>query len=574
MAASSAEVQPRASTDFVENSILETVVPINPNIDIANELRSWDGAVQDENGYILPFIKQRDVILFDELLPVYIVFRTPLLDDVTFKSYLARLAISVDAFVFSTVPPPAHEPKAPSKELIYSDTIKDVTEPLIVRQEEGDVLHAYAIWKVEVFISRPQGRFHTPSVYFRPAASLKPTEGTKKDIQDDEYLPSRAPTALNLLQAFDNDPALTGIHPRLSAMRISKIAPTTPVTRELTRPIRNGQRPVYRVVPALIWRVRYSKIHTSLDDLSLMAALDLEIPQFSTYNAKVKKIDLTLRGGDAESLADHGSATTAHKPGDQLTYLYKIQPDRASDGTPSLGSKGHYLTMVVEADVFISEDCRPSIAIEWKAMVEFATEQDPNMLKAAHRLSNPTMQAPKILGPDSLPTPDTQNQAGDALKNAINVTLTVSGPPRVPVGEIFHWNVFIVNRSDKARKLAILVMPKRRRDVEKRKSQLSTSPVIGLGTAKKELLTSAVVDENVVYAQQKSARTEMAELVCLTTDIRLGQLSPGSCYTADLKFLALSSGVLSVESVRIIDLATNETADIHNLPSVVAVEKE
>jgi hypothetical protein len=50
------------------------------------------------------------------------------------------------------------------------------------------------------------------------------------------------------------------------------------------------------------------------------------------------------------------------------------------------------------------------------------------------------------------------------------------------------------------------------------------------------------------------------------------QLSPGSCYTADLRFLALSAGVLSVESIRVIDLATNETADIRELPSIVAVE--
>jgi hypothetical protein len=51
------------------------------------------------------------------------------------------------------------------------------------------------------------------------------------------------------------------------------------------------------------------------------------------------------------------------------------------------------------------------------------------------------------------------------------------------------------------------------------------------------------------------------------------QLAPGSCYTADLKFIALTAGVQAVESVRVIDLATNETADIRDLPSIVAVEK-
>jgi hypothetical protein len=50
------------------------------------------------------------------------------------------------------------------------------------------------------------------------------------------------------------------------------------------------------------------------------------------------------------------------------------------------------------------------------------------------------------------------------------------------------------------------------------------------------------------------------------------QLAPGSCYTADLKLIALSAGVQAVESVRVIDLATNETADIRDLPSIVAIE--
>lgn len=52
------------------------------------------------------------------------------------------------------------------------------------------------------------------------------------------------------------------------------------------------------------------------------------------------------------------------------------------------------------------------------------------------------------------------------------------------------------------------------------------------------------------------------------------QLSPGSCYTADLKFVALSAGVLTVECVRVIDLATNETADIRDLPKIVATKEE
>jgi hypothetical protein len=514
----------------------------------------------------------------DELLPVHIVFRTPLLDDDdTLQSYLARLVLNLEAFVFSTAPPPEGEQKAgPTKELIFSSTIRDADQPIVVQHGEGEEGHTFVIWKVNAFISRPQGRFHKPAVYFQPMASFKPASTPETNDPHDEYLPSRVPTALNLLQAFENDPALAGIQPRLSAMRINKIAPSAaPVVKEMVRPIRSGQRPLFRVLPALIWRVRYARIHTSSNDLSLMASLDLEVASYASYDVRIKKVDLTLHGGEATHFANV-EHDTINKPGDQITYLYKVKPEIASDGTPALGSKGHYITMSVSAEVLMSEHCQPKIAIEWKTPVDFTkvTEQTTNAIQAAHRLSTPATQASTTANPDALPAHDSQTQtAADAVNNAINITLTISGPPKVTVGEIFTWNVFVVNRTDKPRKLAILVVPKRKRELEKHTSHLSTASGGSQKTDKKDLLAIAVIDENVVYAQQKSARTETAELICLTTDIRLGQLSPGSCYTADLKFLPLSTGVLGVESVRVVDLATNETVEIRELPSVVAEEK-
>jgi hypothetical protein len=340
---------------------------------------------------------------------------------------------------------------------------------------------------------------------------------------DDEYLPSRVPTAINLLQSFENDPALSGINPRLSALRISRIAPTAPVVKETTRPIPNGQRRLFRALPALIWRVRYSKLPSSLSDMSLMASLDLEIALITGYKIDIAKIHLSLRGGRVETVADHNGTSVVHKPGDQVTYLYKVTPDLNADGSPSLGSEGHVLTMTLSGKALVSEDCRPNIAIEWRTAVDFISTQEhnPNLLKVAHRLSNPATQPSKAISPDSLPSHD--KQPDDALKHAINITLTISGPPHVQVGEIFQWIVFIVNRSDKTRKLAVLVIPKRKRDLDRHKSHPSTSSAGGLQrSGKKTLLAGAVVDENIVYAKQKNARTEVAELICLTTDVRIG----------------------------------------------------
>lgn len=513
----------------------------------------------------------------DEQLSVYVVFRTPLLDDDTLESYRARLVVSLEAFAFSTAPPPEGEQKAgPTKELVFSSTIKETDQPTIVRHGEGDESQTYVIWKVDAFIARPQGRFHKPAVYFQPTASFKPASAPEKVDPEDEYLPSRVPTALNLLQAFENDPALAGVHPRLSAMRINKIAPNaSPVVREMIRPIRSGQRLLFRVLPALIWRVRYARVHTSLNDLSLLASLDIEVASYATYDVQIKTVDLTLNGGETTPFANMHDTSTNNKPGDLITYVYKLKPDVTPDGTPSLGSKGHFLTMRVTAQVLISPTCHPTISIDWKNVVDFTsliTEQSPSMLKAAHRLSThaPPQATPN---PDALPSHDTQTAPSpDESPASINLTLTVSGPPKVTVGEIFTWTLFIVNRSDKVRKLALLIMPKRKRDYDSHQAH-NARPSTSSAAPTTALLASAVVDENVVYAQQKSARTETAGLVCLSTEMRLGTLSPGACYTADVKFLPLEEGVLGIEAVRVVDMGTGDKVDVRDVPAIVAVGK-
>lgn len=50
-------------------------------------------------------------------------------------------------------------------------------------------------------------------------------------------------------------------------------------------------------------------------------------------------------------------------------------------------------------------------------------------------------------------------------------------------------------------------------------------------------------------------------------------LLPSACHTAELRFIALATGVLNVEGVRVVDLVTNETTDCRDLPSIVSMGK-
>lgn len=47
-------------------------------------------------------------------------------------------------------------------------------------------------------------------------------------------------------------------------------------------------------------------------------------------------------------------------------------------------------------------------------------------------------------------------------------------------------------------------------------------------------------------------------------------LLPGTCHSTELTLLPLAKGTLHLEAVRLVDVNTNETTDIRDLPDIVA----
>jgi len=62
--APSADAEPRSSAEFVESSVLEVIVPSDAAIDMEKGFEGWDGKTEDESSPILPFIPQRQLLLF------------------------------------------------------------------------------------------------------------------------------------------------------------------------------------------------------------------------------------------------------------------------------------------------------------------------------------------------------------------------------------------------------------------------------------------------------------------------------------------------------------------------------
>jgi hypothetical protein len=114
------------------------------------------------------------------------------------------------------------------------------------------------------------------------------------------------------------------------------------------------------------------------------------------------------------------------------------------------------------------------------------------------------------------------------------------------------------------------VIPKRRRT----EPRITRPPSTGYGGSRRDpKVADAVVDENIVYAMQRNSAIDSTEIVCLSTDTRVGPLAPSACYEVELKFMALKVGIVGVGAVRVVDLATQEHVDIKDLPTILVSPK-
>lgn len=333
-----------------------------------------------------------------------------------------------------------------------------------------------------------------------------------QEVIDDEYLPSEIPQPINLLQPFANDPALGGLKPKLSALRISRSAPVAPVPKQLLRPLRSGPRRLFRAAPAFLWRVRFTKSAAPSEPNVTIASVDLEITPFAGSNVSINQMKLSISPGHVEPLGPQ--LPLLSQPGDQVTLLYRLRPPM-SDSNTFIGNQAYHLTLNAAAGVLVSKTCTPQIRIDWTTPVDLPSTR-PNSRAGTSK------PASKPLGPDSLPISDPIGPPASSSITANGVFFTISGPQEVEVGEIFKWQLFVVNRSDKVHRLAVLAMPKRRH-MDRRHGAIESTSSFKMTTEDgKYAIAEPVLDDDVIYTLQRNAVQEPTELICLSPDVRIG----------------------------------------------------
>lgn len=517
---------------------------------------------------------------------MYTALQIPYTDERTLRSYLARLAVTVEVQAQNQ---PLNSEGPPSVETIFSKPIQDIDDPIIVVQtpDKNDASskdgHLLLIWKVSAMhVERPRMRLAAgTNVVLFASATLKPAHEVQPDARKDEYLPSLIPSGINLLESFGQDPMMAGNNkPRLSALRVSRVIPTTSVGRDLMRPFKNICRRSFRAFPVIGTRIKYCRPNIKPNSQLMIATLDVDILPVSGCDIILDDIEIKMLDGTIEDLNNlHGTKFPVKcLPLDNLTFLYRLSP-KESAGDMSVKSNLRTLDMTIKVSAVVTENCKAHIVMNWKTSVDFTIPVNPGYGQPSQNLQR--TRRPANLSIDSFDSTHSNVTLRSDLPSLepthihkrissvpdFGITITLSGPDCVTPGEPFIWNAFVVNRSNKPRKLALIVVPKRRRG----EPRSNRPPTIG---PESDIFADAYIDEHIVHVVQKNATLDSADIICLSTDLRVGPLAPSACHAVDVKMLTYTTGVVALEAVRVVDMGTNEHVDIHDIPTIVSVPKE
>ncbi|KAK5990428.1 hypothetical protein PT974_08696 [Cladobotryum mycophilum] len=568
------------SDSFVDESYLTYLVPSETDIDLEAALSD-----HDKTKPILESIPQRDTLFFDETVDVLLVLRTPWLPKKELDSYINRLTIALEAHVVNEGVPGRDSTIV--SESIFSGRLQDVADPFIVVEEqessdseEEPVQNIYAMWKFPVVLGRPRMRLHSPSIVFSASASLKPETGSDLYSPGSGYLPSGLPSGFNLLESFASDPSLNGIKPRLSALRVSRVAPVTRQQDLMTR-LRALPQLSVRVFPVLHTRIRFSRSSTAPISSALIALLEVDFTPNFNCEALLDEIRLSTNEATIENLNDEAGlklplSCVSH---DHVTFLYRITPlNNEITSKNAIGTLDISISTTINV---IPNVCTPRLTMTWNTVLDFSHSINPIIPTAAaaaaaadtggsiQRPNRPArvstastssqvvkpLQSPSSIRPDALPVLEASTNRTDAIVPDLGITMSFTAPSGpIHPGDIFSWTVYVVNRT-----------------VDKTRITSGPPPSTASPRHGEKEIADAVMDENILHALQRNAAVEATDLICLSADTRVGPVAPGACHVVELQFLALREGIVGLDAIRVVDLNSQEHVDIRDLPTMIVV---
>ena len=329
-----------------------------------------------------------------------------------------------------------------------------------------------------------------------------------------------------MLQSLSGDKSFNHKEPFLPASRLLRVVPTT-YNEDPIFNIQQQHGHPFRVVPAASARIRYSRLNSYTGVPLTAASLDFEVTPYLSCEVSFDKADLQLSEGTIESMSDIPGLTLpiVCRPRDDVTLMYKLTPEYGPETNPSSTALISTLGISLEATILVDKDCKPRISMQWKTNVDFSVALNPTFggpSPALQRTNRPTSLSVSTQAGAAPPNRSSLRERAYSVTD-VGVTISFTGPVRAQVGSVFSWGVFIVNRSNMPRKFALIAIPRRKRvDPRGHVARPSSSSIT---SRKEDQVAEAVTDDNIVHARQKSVAGQEAELISLSTDIRVGYVS-------------------------------------------------
>ncbi|KAI4715951.1 hypothetical protein E4T48_07860 [Aureobasidium sp. EXF-10727] len=445
-----------------------------------------------------------------------------------------NVELHITAYATQPSPPPRQQPggapappQQPVKLALDSVTITPESKPALVHLPD-DGGEPYAVWKTTIYLRYPPQKLHRPSIHLTASAVSKPagTPILSKTTSQDEYMTSALPTSENLLQSLQHSSQSASSQPYLPTARIHKVAPRATPTAQEARPLRTSSK-VFAVSPALA-----VKVHITPEQVSdILLCLDLESARHAGYGGiQVDEIKTEGNNLNVEPFSTDLAALilpTTLETGDRSTFLYRLARDKDT------------------AQSSIQHPNRPSsVTFQIRAVA-----RDLNSRPLSKRISTTT----------------TRPLSGMTQVDSAGVTFAFTAPEKVNEGETFHLDVFVVNRSSRKKRLAIVAIPKSAKSAQSHHALRFPN----ISRQDSHHTAEAVLDDRTIYHMQDQREAQVAEIVCLNADVRVGPLPPGACHNVQLEFLTLSTGLVGLAAVHVVDLETRETTQITDLPDIM-----
>lgn len=374
-------------------------------------------------------------------------------------------------------------------------------------------------------------------ITFRASVALRPLQTPGDDLIYDPYLPSGIPAPMNILEPLKDSHDSQEREPRLLASRLAGTQSVRQRPQTSLQILKTKASNSFRALPAIASRVRYHNSATKFDKATLIASLDLECAPFSDDNMRISDVDMQLSEGTVEDLtASHFPLLPLTcRPRDSTVFLFRLLLSN-SLSEPLGSNSSRTVEIDVKATVLISDDCRPKIHMRWRTGVDVTTALNPSYSAPGQSMQRSKRPAnlpvvPSSEDVDKLPVmarddDDKATREGSKTRQRaisisdLGVTITFTAPKQIWVGKEFAMDALVLNGSRRPRKLALRALT--RHEKADSKGHLPKSSPLSADGRLNPNIAEAVVDENLLYAMQKSSLEDSAQIISMSTDVKIG----------------------------------------------------